>query len=242
MTAHEIHALAGAYAVDALDQLERSRFEAHLAVCAECRDEVLSLQDATLLLSELTAVAPPASMRAAVLTDIRKIRPIPPAVVAIDRRRPRPRLFTNLLAAAAVLGVLGTGAVVIDQAGNDNTAVQLSAADRVLTAVDVEHYNVDFVSGASATVSRSASEGRAVLVARGMKAAPADHVYQLWLIKNGKMVPAGFMSGGTDLSTELLDGNANEATGVGITIEPSGGSTSPTEDPIAEFDFEPKTT
>ena len=38
MTAHEIHALAGAYAVDALDDLERVRFEAHLAVCAECKE------------------------------------------------------------------------------------------------------------------------------------------------------------------------------------------------------------
>ena len=36
----DIHSLVGAYAVDALDDAERARFEQHLAACAECRAEV----------------------------------------------------------------------------------------------------------------------------------------------------------------------------------------------------------
>ncbi len=36
----DIHALSGAYAVDALDDIERAQFERHLAECAECRAEV----------------------------------------------------------------------------------------------------------------------------------------------------------------------------------------------------------
>jgi len=39
MSTHEIHALSGAYAVDALDPEERARFEEHLAACAECQAE-----------------------------------------------------------------------------------------------------------------------------------------------------------------------------------------------------------
>ena len=38
----DIHALSGAYAVDALDDDEREQFEQHLAVCPECRAEVRS--------------------------------------------------------------------------------------------------------------------------------------------------------------------------------------------------------
>lgn len=236
MTAHEIHALAGAYAVDALDDLERVRFEAHLAVCAECQAEVLSLQDATLLLSDLTSVAPPAAMREQIMAEIKKVRPIPPAVARIDRHRPR--RWTNLVAAAAVLGVLGGSAVVVQQMRQDDSTSQLNEASRVLAAADVQHWNVDFKSGASATLSRSASEGRAVLVARSMSAAPSGKVYQLWLVKDGAMVSAGLMAGGSEESTVLLDGDASDATGAGITLEPAGGSPAPTSAPIVVFDFE----
>lgn len=235
MTTHEIHALAGAYAVDALDDLERARFEEHLAVCAECRTEVLSLQDTTLLLSDLTSVAPPSSVRDQVMADIKKVRPIPPALARIERHRPR--RWTNLIAAAAVLGVLGGGAVVIQQVREDDSTSQQDQVSRVLAAADVQHWNVDFRSGASATLSRSVSVGRAVLVARSMSPAPSGKVYQLWLRKGGEMVPAGLMNGGAQQSTVLMDGNANDATGAGITVEPAGGSTSPTTTPIALFDF-----
>ncbi|MFC6343639.1 zf-HC2 domain-containing protein, partial [Nocardioides hankookensis] len=49
-TPNDIHALVGAYAVDAVDDLERAAFERHLAECADCRDEVASLREAAGLL------------------------------------------------------------------------------------------------------------------------------------------------------------------------------------------------
>lgn len=236
MTAHEIHALSGAYAVDALDDIERARFEEHLAACAECRAEVTSLQDATLTLSQLSETAPPAALRAKVLADIQNVRPLPPVVARIDR--PRPRRWRSLVAAAAVLGILGGGAIAVQQIVQDDSS-QLDPASRVLAAADVEHVNLDFKSGASATVSRSASEGRAVLVAREMQPAPSGRVYQLWLQDPaGQMISAGLMDGGAETSTVVLKGNANAATAVGITIEPKGGSPAPTSAPIAVFDFE----
>ena len=54
----EIHALSGAYAVDALDPAERALFEEHLASCAACRAEVTSRQDTAALFSTTSAVAP----------------------------------------------------------------------------------------------------------------------------------------------------------------------------------------
>jgi predicted NAD/FAD-binding protein len=47
------------------------------------------------------------------------------------------------------------------------------------------------------------------------------------------MNPAGLMTGGRTHQTVVLRGNAGESTGVGITIEPAGGSKSPTTDPLA---------
>ena len=55
----EIHALSGAYAVDALDHIERCTSSEHLATCPACRTEVDCLREAAALLAETTAAEPP---------------------------------------------------------------------------------------------------------------------------------------------------------------------------------------
>ncbi len=240
MTAHEIHALSGAYAVDALDDLERARFEQHLAVCAECRAEVLSLQDATLLLSEVSSVAPPAAMRDKILADIKKVRPLPPSARPEPRR---PRRWTGLVAAAAVLGVLGGSALVAQEMVSDNPRTQVQATpkiDAILQSSDVVHVSAAMPRGASATVFHSYAANGAVLVTRKMPDAPNNRVYQLWFKKNGRYISAGLMND-SGSQTILLKGTANDATAVGVTIEPQGGSNVPTTAPVALMDFEQAT-
>ena len=99
----DIHSLVGAYAVDAVDDAERARFEEHLATCAECRAEVESLRGAAAHLAASADTAPPASLKASLLRDIRSVRPLPPVVDEQDElpgddgprgrtpRRPRTR-------------------------------------------------------------------------------------------------------------------------------------------------------
>ena len=60
----DIHALSGAYAVDALDDIERAQFEQHLAACAECRAEVASFRETAALLAETEADGRRPSLRA----------------------------------------------------------------------------------------------------------------------------------------------------------------------------------
>lgn len=90
----DVHALSGAYAVDALDEAERARFERHLATCSECETEVATLIAAATELSAMTQLTPPASLRAAVLRDIATVRPLPPgqpvAEPAVPPMRPAP--------------------------------------------------------------------------------------------------------------------------------------------------------
>ena len=45
MTTTDIHALVGAYALDAVDDLERVAFERHLQACESCRAEVDELRE-----------------------------------------------------------------------------------------------------------------------------------------------------------------------------------------------------
>ena len=76
----DIHALVGAYAVDALDDVERAAFERHLAECAACRAEVDGLREAAAMIGGAAAAQPPAGLRERVLADIATVRPLPPPV------------------------------------------------------------------------------------------------------------------------------------------------------------------
>lgn len=75
---NEIHALSGAYAVDALDGHEREMFEQHLLHCSTCRDEVDSLREAAAALGEAAATTPPPGLRGSVMAAIATTRPLPP--------------------------------------------------------------------------------------------------------------------------------------------------------------------
>ena len=108
----DVHALSGAYAVDALDEIERARFERHLAICEDCRTEVASLREAATLIAEDTALAPPPALRDRVLADIATVRPLAPRPADVPAVVPavapaRARRWVALTAAAAVVAVLG---------------------------------------------------------------------------------------------------------------------------------------
>ncbi len=235
----EIHALSGAYAIDALDDIERAQFERHLAECAECRDEVDSLREAAGLLPETTTAVPSDALRERVLAGIATVRPLPPlAVDAPARRRPRFRPAALVAAAAAVIAV-SAGAVVWQPWDTDTSqSPTLSAEDRVLQADDAEKYVRNLGDGSTATVVRSKSLNQAVVLTSGMPPLPDGKIYELWLNHKGVMVPAGLMSDGSD-SVILLQGDPAQAIGAGITIEPApDGSTEPTGETVALIPFE----
>jgi len=233
---NEIHALSGAYAVDALDDVERAQFERHLAECAECRAEVESLRSTAGLLAETTATAPPEALRGRVLADITTVRPLPPEV----GRKPAPRRrlrWAAVAAAAAVIAAVAGGIVIADPFGDDTSQIQVSAVDRVLKADDAERYTKT-IDGSQATLVRSPSLNQAVLVTKDMAPPPEGKVYELWLDHEGVgMVPAGLMAQGGEQEI-LLEGDPATALGAGITVEPAGGSKKPTLPPVTLFSFE----
>jgi anti-sigma factor RsiW len=220
----DIHALSGAYAVDAVDDIERASFERHLAGCPTCRAEVASLRETSALLADAATTTPPPALRDAVLSDITRVRPLPPLTVGgpVHRRRWFPALV-----AAVVLALVGVGGAVW-QPWRDDTSQTLSATDQVLQDPEAQRVSQTLPNGATATVVRSPKEHRAVIVTDDLPPAPDGKVYQLWLqTPSEDMVPAGLMPAGG--STALLEGDADDAIGVGLSLEPAGGSEQPTE-------------
>lgn len=246
----DIHALSGAYAVDALDDVERARFERHLAGCSACRAEVESLIAAASELSVLTEVAPPASLRAKVLSEIATVRPLPPTETTeqvsdsagdelADRRRSRSarRLSRSwrVVVAAATVAVLAIGGFTVWRQIDKDP--QRAIADQVLAAPDATRYAKQLPDGATATVVRSPSLEKAVLITSGMSQPPAGKVFQLWLEDaTGHMTSAGLMPGGGD-QVLVLAGDATHSKAAGVTVEPPGGSDQPTSAPVALIPF-----
>jgi anti-sigma-K factor RskA len=143
------------------------------------------------------------------------------------------------VAAAAAVALIGGGVIATQPWADDQSTEQrLSAADRVLGDPAAQHVTQEFPDGATATVVRSRQEDTAVLVTANMPPPPDGKVYELWLRNpQGVMVPAGLMPVKAD-QTVVLKGAAADATAVGITVEPVGGSDKPTTAPIAMFDLE----
>ena len=267
MTDDDIHGLVGAYVVDGVDDVERARFEAHLASCSECRDEVAGLRAAASELTSMTLATPPSSLRASVLRDISSVRPLPPRVPPEQGSEPEPAASPTALSEApavptpvappslesrraersrraplrqwlvgvAAAAVLATGGLAWHPWSSDTNTVQLTATQQVLQAKDAQRFEAKVDSG-TATIVRSPSLKKAVIVTADMPAAPDGKVYELWLQQGTDMVRAGLMPGGPS-NTVLLQGDAATAAGVGITVEPGGGSETPTLPPVALITF-----
>lgn len=230
----DIHALSGAYAVDALDDLERAEFEQHLAVCAECRAEVASFRETAALMAETETETPPESLRAGVLSGISQVRPLPPetpwkgteTTVAPEVRRRLPQL----LAAAAAVVLLAAGSLIWHPWQHDHPTV----ADQVLNASDAQRISKTLPGGGELTLVRSASLRRAVLVGRDVPDAGAGKTYQLWLQQPGEdLVSAGLVPD-PDQPT-VLHGDAATADAAAVSVEPAGGSVHPSKDVVAVF-------
>jgi anti-sigma-K factor RskA len=242
------HTLAGAYAMDAVDEQDRGRFEQHLARCESCRQEVRGLREATAALATATAVEPPAALRDAVLQAVAYSRQAPPVAGKhagplpgwhdrlgrspgrAGRRGPgrwAPRLVIGLAAAAAVVAaVLGLGAYAHmehrpgqAQGGDPRVAAVLSAPDARMVSGHVS-------TGGTATVVMSRRMRQLVFTAADLRALPPQKGYELWLIGPSGKRPAGMLAGsehGRMIGPMVVSG-LSAGDRVGLSVEPAGGS------------------
>ncbi|WP_410640384.1 anti-sigma factor domain-containing protein [Amycolatopsis sp. lyj-346] len=230
MTA-ELHTLTGAYALDAVSDVDRAGFEHHLGECAACRQEVAELRATGARLAVADAVDPPPSLKLLVLADVARTRQLPPKVPVV-RRLSRAKTWQvrfALFGAAAA-------AVVAVAVGLQTTTAPPGPADSVLAAPDASA--IQGVGRGNATLVVSRGRNQAVLLASGLPDLDAAHAYQVWLIGPDGAHSAGLMQPESPgrMRPMLADLPAG-VDRIGITVEPAGGSPGPTTPAVARIDL-----
>jgi anti-sigma-K factor RskA len=227
----EIHELSAGYALDALDPEERAAFEAHLAGCERCREEVASFWEVTGALAVAAGgPAPQPALRERVLASVREDAQ---TVVPLERHR-RSRLLPVVGAAAALAAAAAVALAVwgVSLAGDlDDTRAALER-ERQAAAVlaDPDARTVALASGDGRIVVDP--DGDAVLVVRGLEPAPSGRTYQAWVIEGGEPASAALFPGSDGASVVALEEQVPDGAVVAVTVERAGGAEAPTGEPV----------
>jgi anti-sigma-K factor RskA len=219
MAQENLHELAGAYVLDALDGEPARRFESHLRGCSQCQEEVASLRDtAASLAFALDAPGVPAELGDRILQAARAER-------GVVRRRPTWAVPAAALAVAATV-LLALWAISLSRALHNEQSAH--RGDRqilsVLSEPDARHIAISGASG-SLVVSPTRS---AVLVVDGLSTAPSGSTYEAWVVTARGAEPAGLFRGGPGRKFTLLSRPVPAHAQFAVTLERAGGVEKPT--------------
>ncbi len=220
MADETIHDLTPAYALGALDPHEEEGYEEHLATCERCREELAGLREPVAALAfGVESPPPPPVLRERILEAARSERS---NVVPIRRRLPR-ALGAVAAAAATVAVGLGLWAASVSGDLERERSVVAILADPQATSIPLE--------GASGRVVVT-DTGEAALVVSGLASAPKGKTYEIWVVEDGRTLPAGVFDATSERDVVRLTRPVPPGGGVAVTIEDDGGADAPTSDPI----------
>ncbi len=231
MADQSVHELSAAYALHALDERDRARYEEHLAICERCREDVASFSETAAALAYVPEPTdPPPALRDRILDAARSERP---NVVPL---RARGRAPMQLLAAAtAVAASLAIGFGVWSNSLHnqlDNERGRFATAQTILEMAADPTTKRIALAGADGTLMVT-GDRRAALVVNELKPAPEGKTYEAWVIADGKPLRAGLFDGG-DENAVALQRPVPRGAAVAVTVERSGGVDAPTRAPRIE--------
>lgn len=226
----DLHSLLAPYALNALDDEERTRFEAHLNQCTDCQAELRGFMATAVRLGDAASHTPPPELRSRLLAQIGSIPQERPVVTSLAQRRGLRRTLPRLAMAAAVLvGVVGIGGYFAERQDAQDERDRNVAITEVIGAPDVATTAKTFDDGGSVKLYSSESVDRAVILANGLPKPAGGKVYQVWLID-----AAGPHSHGTfETGGQMVMDGVSAADRIAVTVEPKGGSAKPTTPPVA---------
>lgn len=252
----ELMTAAGAYALDALAEPEKSEFEALMAESEQLRSEVTELMDTAVELGLSVAPSdPPSAMRASILAAVATTPQLPAGELVSEssiarseriethahetpaelkaRARWRSPLARLGAVAAAIALIVGLGFTVRAGLQAQTDMATASQVNEIQAADDYQRESVEITGGGTATLVWSVTLQRSALIVDGLTGLPSGSTYELWYIDSSGATPAGTFDVGDDgKRTVVLAGDMGLGDTIGVTIEPAGGSDIPSSDPV----------
>jgi anti-sigma-K factor RskA len=230
------------YTLKTLPERAARRLSAHVQGCATCWQH---LEDREELLGSLAlllpSAEPPAGIEEAIMQRIKEA-PLQDGE-AVTGMRPahagRPWVVRGFFGPLRpVLGAVAAVLIIALAAGNlvqwlRGGSMREAAAGLSLIVL----VGQAGAPGAYGTVVLDPKDNGGVLAVRGLPRLDSGHVYQLWLYKSAERWSCGvFGVGGDGYGNLLLEvpKGFREFTGIGITIEPTGGSPLPSGQLVAK--------
>lgn len=232
--APDLHALVGAYALDALDDAERARFERHLGSCAACGFELAGFRETAARLAAAAAEAAPPALKSRTLSAAQDTRQLPPIVRSAGSAGPRRAARWRAgVAAAGVLiagGSVAAGLELSSSGGSSHTTTgDMAAVSAVLAAPDSHMIGGSVSTGGSATVIMSQRRGSLVFVASGLAPLDPSECYELWLVgQSGDRTAAILPRASGGVTGPVLATHVRPNDRLALSVEPARGSPQPT--------------
>ena len=220
---YDIDELLGAYALDAVDDVERDRVEDYLAVNPRAQAEVQAHREVATMLA-FTGMDAPDDLWGRIADQIGEQAPPPgpelAKVMSIDEHPRRRRIadaapWIVSVAAAAVIGFVAIG-LVADRA-DAPTDPMASAFEAALA--DRDSVTTVLVSEASDASAEAVidQDGHGFVVAQGLPTLPDDQTYQLWgIVDDGQVISLGIFGPNPELETFTVE---SPVSALAITIE-----------------------
>ena len=233
-----------AYALGALDAEEVAALEAHLKTCDSCQAELAeyrALSDS--LLTAIPPKQPSAGLRKRLQSRLPGAQKSPPP------RRNWSWSFSQLAMAGALVlllamnlySVLQVRTLQLEQA---RLARQYRTGETVLSMLSYPTTQRLAINSDQVVGSLLLDEDRDIvaLIVWNMPELPENQTYQIWLIDpQGGRVSAGLFrpEGEQAYTTQIVfpKQSLSHFTGMGVTVEPAGGSEAPTGERIFKVDF-----
>jgi anti-sigma-K factor RskA len=255
--ARDAHTLAGAYAMDAISEPDRVRFERHLAGCDECAQEIAGLREATARLGAATAAPLPPGLKERVMAAAAVTRQQVPAaepdsparVGAVSRAGAWLRSLAwpgrLVMAAAGAAAAAALAVAVVFGVSNGSIQQQLDQAQAsshqiavVLTAKDARMMTGPVTGGGTATIVMSHAQRALVFTAAGLHALPSSRGYELWLIGPAGTRPVGMLPQGSHgMTGPVIASGLHDGDHLALTDEPASGSSQPSTSMMLDVDL-----
>jgi len=234
-----------AYAIGALDRADITALESHLLTCASCRVELAEYRAVSAsLLTAIPPKQPPAALRKRLqsrLPSAQKAAAIRPRLNWPIGRVAAGVAFILLLALSAY-SILQVRAMQLQQA---QLARQIQTSETMLAMLsypNTKNLPININNGVSGTLLMDPDRNIATIAVWDMPQLQENQTYQIWLIDpQGGRTSAGIFRPDPNQAFTTVPiisaNNLSDFVGIGVTVEPAGGSDHPTGSRVFRIDF-----